>query len=69
MTGNVWEWTCDYFRSRHRSADGDADRATDHGADGDAGKACCAPRNPRVGAADRGPVPAGDIPRMVIKGG
>ncbi len=81
MAGNVWEWTCDYFRSRHRSgdgdagraaehsADGDAGRAADHSADGDAGKACCAPRNPRVGAADRGPVPAGGIPRMVIKGG
>ena len=33
MTGNVWEWTVDYFQARHAGA-------VDH--------ACCAPRNPRV---------------------
>ena len=54
MAGNVWEWTSDYFRPRHR---------------GDAGTACCAPRNPRVGAADASNISAGDIPRRVIKGG
>jgi sulfatase modifying factor 1 len=53
MAGNVWEWTSDYFRSRHQP---------------DAAKACCVPRNPRVGAEDvRGP--AEQIPRRVIKGG
>ena len=33
MTGNVWEWTCDYFTPRHPA---------------DTADACCAPRNPRV---------------------
>jgi sulfatase modifying factor 1 len=54
MAGNVWEWTADCFRPRHR-----ADAAAD---------ACCAPRNPRVGAA-QARLQAGDIPRRVIKGG
>jgi sulfatase modifying factor 1 len=39
MTGNVWEWTSDYFRPRHP---------------GDADKPCCVPRNPRVTAAPAG---------------
>ena len=53
MAGNVWEWTSDYFRSRHQP---------------DEAKACCVPRNPRVGAEDvRGPTE--QIPRRVIKGG
>ena len=53
VTGNVWEWTSDYFRSRHPA---------------DAAKACCVPSNPRVGADDvRGP--GAQIPRRVIKGG
>jgi sulfatase modifying factor 1 len=54
MIGNVWEWTADYFRPRHR---------------GEAHGACCAPRNPRVEAADAGRFPGGDIPRHVVKGG
>jgi formylglycine-generating enzyme len=54
MTGNVWEWTDDYFRPRHQ---------------GNERTGCCAPHNPRVGEDDRGLVPAGDIPRRVIKGG
>lgn len=54
VTGNVWEWTADYFRPRHHGAE----RA-----------ACCSPHNPRVGEHDRRPVPDGDIPRRVIKGG
>jgi formylglycine-generating enzyme len=53
VTGNVWEWTADYFRPRHSAAE----------------TRCCAPRNPRVGEDARGTVSAGDIPRRVIKGG
>jgi formylglycine-generating enzyme required for sulfatase activity len=57
MTGNVWEWTADYFTLRHRE---------------DAAKACCVPHNPRVtSAADSGGAgePGAHIPRRVIKGG
>jgi formylglycine-generating enzyme required for sulfatase activity len=56
MAGNVWEWTADFF-SRHAA---------------DAGKACCAPRNPRVTDAGKSPAtsePGGHIPRRTIKGG
>jgi sulfatase modifying factor 1 len=53
MTGNVWEWTSDFFRPRHQ---GDPD-----------GKACCTPRNPRVGEVHA--AGEGTIPRRVIKGG
>jgi formylglycine-generating enzyme required for sulfatase activity len=35
MTGNVWEWTADFYIGRHQA---------------DAKKACCIPRNPRVSA-------------------
>ena len=39
VTGNVWEWTSDIFAERRPDA---------------AGKACCAPRNPRVEEPDGG---------------
>lgn len=58
ITGNVWEWTSDWFTARHPA---------------DAQHACCIPRNPRTtsrdgsyGAPDR---PGAQIPQKVIKGG
>ncbi len=57
MTGNVWEWTCDYFTPRHPAQ---------------AAAACCAPRNPRVSSPARSGISAGPgshLPRRVIKGG
>jgi formylglycine-generating enzyme required for sulfatase activity len=57
MTGNVWEWTCDWYLDRHRE---------------DPDKPCCVPRNPRGGtlgqSLDRAQ-PQFEIPRKVIKGG
>jgi formylglycine-generating enzyme required for sulfatase activity len=53
MTGNVWEWTTDYFTARHPR---------------DAAKPCCVPRNPRVSLPEPLDE-AGHIPRRVIKGG
>ena len=54
MTGNVWEWTTDFFVSRHPD---------------DIEKPCCVPRNParleRPGQLRTGET----IPRRVIKGG
>jgi len=57
MIGNVWEWTSDWFASKHEA---------------DAGKACCIPRNPRGGleSASYDPcLPDIRIPRKVLKGG
>ena len=57
MIGNVWEWTCDFWSTRHQ---------------GDAPKACCVPQNPRGGpeADSYDPrQPAIRIPRKVLKGG
>jgi len=56
-TGNVWEWTSDYFSTQ---------------APGEARKSCCVPTNPRVdspqGSYAEGQ-PGAHIPRRVIKGG
>jgi formylglycine-generating enzyme required for sulfatase activity len=57
VTGNVWEWTSDYFTPRHPA---------------DAPRACCVPHNPRVTAREPSMVagePGANLPRKVIKGG
>jgi formylglycine-generating enzyme len=57
MTGNVWEWTSDYFVT---------------GSAQPAGDGCCTLRNPRVTSAEDSLVPGqpgAQIPRRVIKGG
>jgi sulfatase modifying factor 1 len=57
MCGNTWEWTSDWFTSRHPD---------------EVASPCCAPRNPRVTDADASigaGLPGEQIPRRVIKGG
>ncbi|KRR00781.1 formylglycine-generating enzyme family protein [Bradyrhizobium valentinum] len=57
MIGNVWEWTSDWWSSKH---------------EGDAPKACCVPQDPRGGreADSYDPCqPQVKIPRKVLKGG
>nr|WP_236778195.1 formylglycine-generating enzyme family protein [Azospirillum brasilense] len=57
MIGNVWEWTADFWTTRHPD---------------DAPKACCVPINPRGGAMEASydpNQPAIRIPRKVLKGG
>jgi len=57
MVGNVWEWTSDFWSTKHQ---------------GDVSKACCVPQNPRGGpeAASLDPrQPEIRIPRKVLKGG
>src|SRR5262245_29109724 len=53
MAGNVWEWTSDYFASRHV---------------GEPKHRCCVPNNPRVSSADHAEQSAGPFPSRVIKG-
>lgn len=56
MIGNVWEWTADWFASRHTEPV----------------SACCAPRNPRGGSIEGSYdecQPQIRIPRKVLKGG
>jgi formylglycine-generating enzyme len=57
MIGNVWEWTVDWYSTKHTA---------------DAPKACCVPENPRGGARDESFDPSHArvrIPRKVLKGG
>ena len=58
VTGNVWEWTSDWFTQHHADA-------VQH--------ACCVPSNPRVTTSDGSHASPGEpgpqVPRKVIKGG
>jgi formylglycine-generating enzyme required for sulfatase activity len=58
MTGNVWEWTTDWFRNQHKKPN--------------LNKPCCVPVNPRGPSVEHSfdpCMPDIRIPRKVIKGG
>jgi formylglycine-generating enzyme required for sulfatase activity len=60
MTGNVWEWTADYYSPRGA------------GVERTKSPCCAPPRNPRIVTPDESydfGQPGADIPRRVIKGG
>jgi formylglycine-generating enzyme required for sulfatase activity len=54
MTGNVWEWTCDWFQVRPAAVDE---------------RPCCVPHRDPAGSADGSLAEGETIPRKVIKGG
>jgi sulfatase modifying factor 1 len=56
MIGNVWEWTTDWYATKHVA---------------DEQKACCVPQNPRGGQEDASydQCDSSRIPRKVLKGG
>ena len=61
MIGNVWEWTTDWYSSRHPADTGQ-----------NSGKSCCVLTNPRGGPLDGSYNPCepkARIPRKVLKGG
>ena len=66
MTGNVWEWTSDYYAQRGAAGE-------EAGSSCESRSPCCAPpRNPRVETPDASydvGQPGAQIPRRVIKGG
>jgi formylglycine-generating enzyme required for sulfatase activity len=61
MTGNVWEWTTDWYRNRHKQPAAHTEK-----------KSCCIPSNPRGPSIEHSYdscMPDSRIPRKVIKGG